>query len=119
MSQIVVAALYRFVPLEDFVDLRQPIEDVMKGAQVFGTLLLAREGINGTVAGERAGIDRLLAYLRSDPRLAATDVKESFCEVMPFKRSRVRLKKEIVTLGVEGIDPLQGGRDVRRSLRLE
>lgn len=105
MSQIVVAALYRFVTLEDFLDLKQPIEDEMRAAQVRGTLLLAREGINGTVAGDRGGIDRLLAFLRRDPRLEALDVKESFCDAIPFKRSRVRLKKEIVTLGVEGIDP--------------
>ena len=107
MSQIVVAALYRFVPLEDFLDLKQPIEDEMRAAQVRGTLLLAREGINGTVAGDRIGIDRLLTFLRRDPRLEALDVKESFCDAIPFKRSRVRLKKEIVTLGVEGIDPLE------------
>jgi UPF0176 protein len=62
---------------------------------------------NGTVAGERAGIDGWLAYLRRDPRLEALEVKESYCEAIPFKRSRVRLKKEIVTLGVDGIDPLQ------------
>ncbi len=107
MSQIVVAALYRFVPLEDYLELKQSIQDEMQAAQVRGTLLLAREGINGTVAGDRAGIDRLLAYLRRDPRLEALDVKESFCDSIPFRRSRVRLKKEIVTLGVEGIDPLE------------
>lgn len=106
MSQIVVAALYRFVPLEDFLDLKQPIQDEMHAAQVRGTLLLAREGINGTVAGDREGIDRLLAFLRRDSRLSALDVKESYCDAIPFKRSRVRLKKEIVTMGVEGIDPL-------------
>ena len=84
MSQIVVAALYRFVPLDDFSELKQPIQEEMQAANVRGTLLLAREGINGTVAGDRAGIDRLLAFLRRDPRLEAMDVKESFCEVVPF-----------------------------------
>ncbi len=105
MSSIVVAALYRFVTLENYRDLQQPILEQMRSAGVRGTLLLASEGINGTVAGDRSGIDRLLAFLREDPRIEGLDVKESFCDEMPFKRSRVRLKKEIVTLGVEGIDP--------------
>lgn len=106
----IVAALYRFVPLDDFADLRHPILDAMNKNGVRGTLLLAPEGINGTVAGTRQGIDQLLRYLRSDPlfsgRFEATDVKESESETIPFRRARVRLKKEIVTLGVDGIDPL-------------
>jgi UPF0176 protein len=106
MNSIVVAALYRFVPLDDFVQRQEPIQQQMVACGVRGTLLLASEGINGTVAGSREGIDHLLTFLRSDPRLADLDVKESLCDAMPFKRSRVRLKKEIVTLGVEGIDPL-------------
>ncbi|MFK8115613.1 MAG: rhodanese-related sulfurtransferase, partial [Rubripirellula sp.] len=103
---IVVAALYRFVPLDDFIQLQSPIQEKMLAFGVRGTLLLADEGINGTVAGSRRGIDDLLAYLKSDPRLADLEVKESTCDQIPFKRTRVRLKKEIVTLGVEGIDPL-------------
>ncbi len=85
--------------------LREPFLNQMRHVGVRGSLLLAREGINGTVAGSREGIDALLAFLRSDDRLAALEIKESFCDEMPFRRSRVRLKKEIVTLGVEGIDP--------------
>ena len=74
---------------------------------VRGTLLLASEGINGTIAGPRARQSmRCSITLRSDPRLADLEVKESLCDEMPFQRSRVRLKKEIVTLGVDGIDPL-------------
>ncbi|KAA1258847.1 putative rhodanese-related sulfurtransferase [Rubripirellula obstinata] len=102
----VVAALYRFVPLEDFADLRHPVLDVMNQNGVRGTLLLAPEGINGTIAGTRQGVDRLLDHLYRDPRFADTDVKEASAETIPFRRARVRLKKEIVTLGVEGIDPL-------------
>ena len=102
---IVVAALYRFVALPDFSDRQQPILDQLVRANVRGTLLLAPEGINGTIAGSREGIDQVLDYLRSDEKFAALEVKESRCEVMPFRRSRVRLKKEIVTLGVDGIDP--------------
>ena len=104
-SSIVVAALYRFVPLPDYRDLRLPLRQQMEQHGVRGSLLLAGEGINGTIAGSRHGIDALLSYLRRDPRFQAVDVKESRCDEMPFKRTRVRLKKEIVTMGVEGIDP--------------
>lgn len=105
MSDVVVAALYRFVTLEDFHELREPLLDECRAAEVKGTLLLASEGINGTIAGSREGIDRVLAYLRADPRLAELDHKESFDQNMPFYRMKVKLKREIVTMGVEGIDP--------------
>ncbi|WP_246145995.1 oxygen-dependent tRNA uridine(34) hydroxylase TrhO [Rubripirellula lacrimiformis] len=101
-----VAALYRFVPLDNHTELRDPILDCMVRSGVRGTLLLADEGINGTVAGERSAIEALLEFLRRDDRFAGLDVKWSTCDEMPFRRSRVRLKAEIVTLGVEGIDPL-------------
>ncbi|MDO9104428.1 MAG: rhodanese-related sulfurtransferase [Methylovulum sp.] len=105
MSQIVVCALYKFVTLENFQTLRQPLHDVMEENQVRGTLLLAHEGINGTVAGSRYAVDTLLDWLRNDPRLSDIDYKESHTEHMPFNRAKVKLKKEIVTMGVEGIDP--------------
>ena len=104
-EQIVVCALYKFVTLNDFEDKRQPLLDLMLENQVRGTLLLAKEGINGTVAGSREGIDNLLSWLKSDKRLAELDHKESYDQEMPFYRSKVKLKKEIVTMGVEGIDP--------------
>ncbi len=107
MSQLVVCALYKFVTLENYQDLRQPLLTVMTGNQVRGTLLLAHEGINGTVAGSRQAIDSLLNWLRRDPRLGDIDFKESLTDISPFNRSKVKLKKEIVTLGVEGIDPKQ------------
>jgi len=72
-----------------------------------GTLLLAEEGINGTVAGARSQIDGLLEYLRSDARLLDIEHKESLDDCQPFYRMKVKLKKEIVTMGVQGIDPLQ------------
>ncbi len=105
MSHTVVCALYKFVALDDYQELRAPLYDVMKSNAVRGTLLLAREGINGTVSGTREAIDALLAWLKSDARLADIDHKESLHERQPFKRTKVKLKKEIVTLGVEGIDP--------------
>ena len=105
MNQIVVCALYKFVTLENFQGLRQPLHNVLEANQVRGTLLLANEGINGTIAGSRAGIKNVLNWLRNDPRLSDIDYKESFTDSMPFNRAKVKLKKEIVTLGVEGIDP--------------
>jgi len=105
MSKIVVCALYRFVRLENFEALRSPLLDVMEQYDVRGTLLLANEGVNGTIAGSREGIDAVVTWLRSDERLAQLDTKESLNDDMPFKRTKVKLKKEIVTLGVEGIDP--------------
>lgn len=105
MSHTVVCALYKFVALDDYQELRAPLYDVMKRNEVRGTLLLAQEGINGTVSGTRDAIDALLTWLKSDARLAELDYKESLHERQPFKRTKVKLKKEIVTLGVEGIDP--------------
>jgi UPF0176 protein len=107
MTQFVVCALYKFATLEDYESMRQPLHDVMEANGVRGTLLLAREGVNGTVAGSRQGIDAVLAWLRSDSRLADLSHKESFNAEMPFYRTKVKLKKEIVTMGVEGIDPRQ------------
>lgn len=107
MTDVVVAALYKFVTLEDFHELREPLLNACLGAGTLGTLLVAREGINGTIAGRREGIDQVLAYLRSDPRLTDIDHKESFDDHMPFYRMKVKLKKEIVTMGVDGIDPNQ------------
>lgn len=105
MSQIVVCAMYKFVSLESYGRLRQPLHRVMEDNGVRGTLLLAQEGINGTIAGSREGVDKVLAWLRSDPRLVDIDTKESYTSVPPFNRTKVKIKKEIVTMGVEGIDP--------------
>lgn len=105
MSAHVVAALYKFVTLEDYRELREPLLDTCLAAGARGTLLLAREGINGTIAGSREAIDTVLDYLRRDPRMADLEHKESFDEEMPFYRMKVKLKREIVTMGVEGIDP--------------
>lgn len=107
MNEFVVAALYKFVALQDFRSMRAPLYDFCVSHDIKGTLLLAPEGINGTVAGSRSAIDSLLDRLRADPRLADLDHKESFSESQPFYRLKIKLKKEIVTMGVEGIDPQQ------------
>ncbi|MCL4131258.1 UNVERIFIED_CONTAM: hypothetical protein GTU68_009264 [Idotea baltica] len=107
MSQIVVCALYKFVTLADYETIQAPLLALMLERDVKGTLLLAQEGINGTIAGNRADINVILHFLQSDSRLAELNFKESFTDQPPFLRSRVKLKKEIVTMGIEGIDPKQ------------
>jgi UPF0176 protein len=104
-TQYVTCAMYKFVALPHFESLRQPLLDVMNDNQIFGTLLLAAEGINGTVSSTREGIDKLLAWLDKQPGLENIDSKESYDSKIPFYRTKVKLKKEIVTMGIEGIDP--------------
>jgi UPF0176 protein len=100
-----VAALYHFASFPRFADFREPLQALCEENGVKGTLLLAREGINGTIAGPDAGIATVLAHLRAQPEFAALEHKESRASKMPFLRMKVRLKKEIVTMGVEDIDP--------------
>ena len=104
-DKIVVAALYKFVTLSDYTALREPLLQVLLDNGIKGTLLLAEEGINGTVSGSRTAIDALFAWFARDPRLADVDHKESYCDDQPFYRTKVKLKKEIVTLGVPGVNP--------------
>lgn len=102
---IVVAALYKFVTLDDYREMREPLLEVAMAAGTRGTLLLAHEGINGTIAGTREALDTVLNYLRQDARLADLEHKESEDSALPFYRMKVKLKKEIVTMGVAGVDP--------------
>ena len=101
----VVATFYHFTHLADYKSMRPAIVDFCNSHDVKGIILLAEEGINATIAGNRAGVDALLSYLRSDPRLQNLEHKESDCDVRPCQKLRVRLKKELVKFGVSGIDP--------------
>jgi len=105
MSKYLTAALYKFVSLPDYKDLQKPILDVCLKYNVKGTLLLAKEGINGTIAGLPEDIKAVLAYLRQDERLKTLEHKESYADSHPFYRMKVKLKKEIVTMGVPEVDP--------------
>jgi UPF0176 protein len=107
MPAFLTAALYQFVDLPDHADLREPLLACCEAHGVKGTLLLAREGINGTIAGPEEGVLAVLAHLRADPRLAQLPHKTSWSDHPPFHRMKVRLKKEIVTLRVPGLDPNQ------------
>jgi UPF0176 protein len=100
-----VAALYHFARFDRYESFREPLQAFCDENGIKGTLLIAREGINGTVAGSDAAISGLLAYLRAQPEFAGLEHKESRASKMPFLRMKVRPKKEIVTMGVEDIDP--------------
>jgi UPF0176 protein len=104
-----VAALYQFVPLPDFRELRAPLRDLCASLGIKGTLLLAPEGLNGTVAGTPESIDAFIAALRDGGifggRLDNLEPKFSAADAPPFKRLKVRLKKEIVTIGDRAVDP--------------
>ncbi len=102
---ITVAALYKFTSFPDPAALRGPLLDLCEAQGVKGTLLLAGEGINGTIAGSREGVDAVLSHIRALPGCADLEWKESTAEEMPFGRMKVRLKREIVTMGVPGTDP--------------
>ena len=104
-GDFLVAALYHFARLPRFESLREQLFELCQKNGVKGTLLLAAEGINGTIAGPDAGIHTVLAFLRAQPEFAALEHKESRASHIPFVRLKVKLKKEIVTMGVPDIDP--------------
>ncbi|MET1753979.1 rhodanese-related sulfurtransferase [Novosphingobium sp. RD2P27] len=104
-APLCVAALYRFTAFADCASLRDPLERVCREHGVRGTLLLAPEGINGTIAGSHEGIDMVINHVRALPDCANLDVKLSSASTMPFHRMKVRLKREIVTMGQPDIDP--------------
>ena len=103
-----IAALYQFARFDDPKTLRAPLLALCEANGVRGTLLLAREGINGTIAGSDSGVEAVLDHIRTLPGCDAIEVKESRAEGLPFHRTKVRLKKEIVTMGQPDLDPLAG-----------
>ncbi|WP_306796902.1 oxygen-dependent tRNA uridine(34) hydroxylase TrhO [Rhodopirellula halodulae] len=112
-ASVAVAALYCFTPLPQFESLREPLRRRMADDGIRGSLLLAGEGINGTIAGPSSAMPGFIQWLRSmELEDAATpfrgmDVKWSYCDEIPFRKAKVRLKREIVTMGVQDIDPLR------------
>jgi UPF0176 protein len=106
-NTITICSLYKFVRLDAFEALREPLSNKMVSANIKGTLLLAAEGINGTIAGSQVGINKVMTFLSEQPGLDNISHKESYSNDNPFHRTKVKLKKEIVTMGIEGIDPNQ------------
>ncbi|MFN3473330.1 MAG: rhodanese-related sulfurtransferase [Blastomonas sp.] len=105
---ITVAALYHFARIEDPAAVRAPIEALCASHGLCGTLLLAPEGVNGTIAGLAVGVAVVIDHIRSLPGFSDIEVKYSGAPTPPFRRMKVRLKREIVTMGVPDIDPVQG-----------
>ena len=102
---IAVSAFYKFIALPRFEALRQPLLEACRARGIRGTILLAPEGINGTIAGEAEALASAMAFIRALPEFSDLESKESRADEMPFRRMKVRLKKEIVTMGVPGLDP--------------
>ena len=102
---MLVVTFYQFTPLEDYAAWQAPLEACCEAHGVRGIILLASEGINSTIAGPPSGVMAVLDMLREDPRFDALTWKKSSAKKQPFRKMRVRLKKEIVTMGVPGIDP--------------
>jgi len=100
-----ICALYKFTRLDDFEDIQVPLKSFLESLGVRGTLLLAREGINGTISGAKDSIEKVLDYLQSDGRFLELEYKYSYSKKPPFKRLKVKLKQEIVTMGLSEIDP--------------
>lgn len=107
MQPIIIAALYRFAPVTDTQTFRHDVEQICLQHNILGTLLIAHEGINGTIAGTRAAIDNLLTFLNTQPGFQDIQPRETPAPDVPFYKLKVRIKKEIVTFGVEGLDPLR------------
>ena len=106
MKEYVIASFYKFVALDDYETMKVPMLAVMKEHNLWGTIILAHEGINGSFAGKSNEMSFLYDHLRSDPRLSDLHFKETYNDLMPFEKAKVKFRKEIVTLGVERIDPL-------------
>jgi len=104
-QKFVVAALYKFAPVADPAALRETFAAVCAAHNIKGILLIAPEGLNGTIAGRRADIDAILCVIRAQPGFADLEHKESLADTQPFYRMKVRIKREIVTMGVPDIDP--------------
>ncbi len=104
-APVLVAALYKFVTINDCANLQAQLQQACTRWSILGTLLIAPEGINGTIAGSRASIDAFLALLRADARFADIEHKESQASQLPFQRMKVRIKREIVTLGRPEANP--------------
>ena len=100
---ITIAALYKFFQFGDYKKLREPLLRFCRKHKIKGTLLLAKEGINGTIAGSDDDIKAVIDFLRQDQRFDGLECKFSYCEAMPFLRTKVRLKQEIVNLRVDGV----------------
>ena len=107
MKDIIIASFYKFISLVDYETMREPMLEKMREIKLKGTIILAEEGINGGFAGSREQMEAFYQYMHSDSRLADLNFKETFDENNPFDKAKVKLRKEIVTMGVQGVNPLE------------
>jgi UPF0176 protein len=107
MKKFCIASFYKFVTLTDFEETKFPLLEFMKVNRILGTIILAHEGINGSVAGSYDDVKNFYSYLHADERFSDLHFKEAFDDMMPFEKAKVKFRKEIVTLGVSGVDPLK------------
>ncbi|WP_298627509.1 rhodanese-related sulfurtransferase [uncultured Legionella sp.] len=107
MKEIVIASFYKFIPLSDFETMREPILEKMREIGIKGTIILAHEGVNGGFAGTREQMDVFYQFMHGHPHFADLNFKETFDENNPFEKAKVKLRKEIVTMGIKEIDPIQ------------
>lgn len=104
-NEILVAALYKFVEIDDLLSLQSNLYEICEKNNIMGTILIANEGINGTISGKNNEINQTISLLKSDKRFANIEIKYSSTNKQPFHRMKVRLKKEIVTIGLPEINP--------------
>ena len=104
-NEILVAALYKFVEIDDLLSLQSDLYEICEKNNIMGTILIANEGINGTISGKNNEINQTISLLKSDKRFANIEIKYSSTNKQPFHRMKVRLKKEIVTIGLPEINP--------------
>jgi UPF0176 protein len=104
-NEILVAALYKFVEINDLPSLQDNLYNICEENNIMGTILIADEGINGTISGKHNEIKETISSLTSDDRFSNIEIKYSSTEKQPFHRMKVRLKKEIVTIGLPEINP--------------
>jgi UPF0176 protein len=105
MKNFVITAFYKFTPLHDFELMREPLLQTMRNNNIKGTIILASEGLNGSFCGLRKEVEPLMTHLKSYPGLQDLLFKETFDDINPFAKAKVKLRKEIVSMGVEGIHP--------------
>ena len=104
-NEILVAALYKFVEIDDLLSLQSNLYEICEKNNIMGTILIANEGINGTISGKNNEINQTISLLKSDKRFTNIEIKYSSTDKQPFHRMKVRLKKEIVTIGLPKINP--------------
>ena len=105
MNDITIAALYKFVDIDDLLILRKRLLEYCRSLDIKGTFILASEGINATVAGNKKSIDAIIDLLKTDKRFEDLECKFSFDVKNPFYRMKVKIKEELIPIGIEGVDP--------------